>query len=142
MKQVINLGIAGLFAAALMVMLKLLLTQQPQLAPYHYPPFNLAGQEGLYKLGLYVAWGAAYGVAYGILLKPLVPGGIFGPFILGAVPTLMSALVLPMYHNLPAVRDFWTLTWLYAHWTFFALCLLFIAGGKGGGGKRRGGDDD
>jgi len=139
MKNIINAAIAGLISAALMVLAKLLLSQQPQLVAYHYPTFALAGQEGLYKLGLYCAWGAAYGVAYVLVLKMILPGGAFGPLFLGAVPTLVSALVLPMYHSLPAIKDPWILAWLYAHWTLYAVCLLFIAGGSKGSSKR--GDD-
>jgi hypothetical protein len=138
MKNMINAAVAGLFSAALMVLAKLLLSQQPQLVAYHYPAFSLAGPEGLRILGLYGAWGAAYGVAYVLVLKALVPGGLFGPLFLGAVPTLVSALVLPMYHGSPAVQGPWVLLWLYSHWTLYAICLLFILGGKKGG-KR---DDD
>ena len=138
MKNMINAAVAGLFSAALMVLAKLLLSQQPQLVAYHYPAFSLAGNEGLVKLGLYCAWGAGYGVAYVLILKALVPGGLFGPLFLGAVPTLVSALVLPMYHGQPAIKDPWVLLWLYLHWTLYAICLLFIVGGKKGG-KR---DDD
>ncbi len=138
MKNMTNAAVAGLFSAALMVLAKLLLTQQPQLLAYHYPAFSLAGQEGLFKLGLYSAWGAAYGVAYVLVLKALIPGGLFGPLVLGAVPTLVSALVLPLYHNQAATREPWVLLWLYAHWVLYAICLLFIVGGKKGG---RGSDD-
>ena len=138
MKNIINAAVAGLFSAALMVLAKLLLSQQPQLVAYHYPAFSLAGTDGLLKLGLYCAWGAAYGIAYVLVLKALVPGGLFGPLFLGAVPTLVSALVLPMYHGSPAVKEPWVLLWLYTHWTLYAICLLFIVGGKKGG-KR---DDD
>ncbi len=95
MKNMVNAAVAGLFSAALMVLAKILLSQQAALLPYHYPAFSLAGSEGLYKLGLYGAWGAAYGVAYVLVLKALVPGGLFGPLFLGAVPTLVAALVLP-----------------------------------------------
>ena len=91
MKNMINAAVAGLISAALMVLAKLLLSQQPPLAAYHYPAFSLVGQEGLFKLGLYTAWGAAYGLAYALVLKALIPGGLFGPLILGAVPTLVSA---------------------------------------------------
>jgi hypothetical protein len=138
MKNVTNAAVAGLISAALMVLAKLLLSQQAQLVAYHYPSFSLAGQEGLYKLGLYCAWGAGYGVAYGLVLKMILPGGLFGPLFLGAVPTLVSALVLPMYHNEPAIKEPWVLLWLFANWTLYAVCLLFILGGKKGG-KR---DDD
>jgi hypothetical protein len=136
MKNLIHFAVAGVIAAAIMVLFKLLLSQQPALAAYHYPAFDLAGQEGLKKLGTFAIFGAAYAVAYGMLLKALLPGGLlFGSLALGAVPTLVSALVLPMYHNQAAVRDPWVLCWLYAHWTIYSLCLVFIAGGKGGGKK-------
>ncbi|HXB96931.1 MAG TPA: hypothetical protein VNZ54_02695 [bacterium] len=136
MKNLIHFAVAGVIAAAIMVLLKLLLSQQPSLAAYHYPAFDLAGQEGLKKLGIFALFGAAYAVAYGLLLKALLPGGLlFGSLALGAVPTLVSALVLPMYHNEAAIRDPWTLLWLYVHWTVYSLCLVFIAGGKGGGKK-------
>jgi hypothetical protein len=138
MKNMTNSAVAGLISAALMVLAKLLLSQQPQLLAYHYPSFALAGQEGLYKLGLYCAWGAGYGLVYGLVLKMILPGGLFGPLFLGAVPTLVSALVLPMYHNEPAIREPWTLLWLFLNWTLYAIVLLFILGGKKGG-KR---DDD
>jgi hypothetical protein len=132
MKNIINAAVAGLISAALMVLAKLLLSQQPQLQAYHYPNFALIGQGGLFKLGLYCAWGAAYGVTYALVLKMLLPGGLFGPLFLGAVPTLVSALVLPMYHGQPAVKEPWVLVWLYLHWTLYAIVLLFIIGGKGG----------
>jgi hypothetical protein len=136
MKNLIHFAVAGVIAAAIMVLLKLLLSQQAVLVAYHYPPFELAGQEGLRKLGVFVLFGAAYAVAYGLLLKALLPGGLLlGSLALGAVPTLVSALVLPMYHNEAAIRDPWTLCWLYVHWTAYSLCLVFIAGGKGGGKK-------
>jgi hypothetical protein len=134
MKNITNAAVAGLISAALMVLAKLLLTQQPQLQAYHYPAFALSGKEGLFKLGLYCAWGAAYGVVYVLVLKMILPGGAFGPLFLGAVPTLVSALVLPMYHGQPAVKDPWILAWLYLHWTLYAVVLLFIVGGKGKGG--------
>ncbi len=79
MKNMTNAAVAGLISAALMVLAKLLLSQQPQLLAYHYPSFALAGQEGLYKLGLYCAWGAGYGLVYGLVLKMILPGGLFGP---------------------------------------------------------------
>lgn len=133
MKNITNAAVAGLISAALMVLAKLLLSQQPQLLAYHYPSFALAGQEGLFKLGLYCAWGAAYGVVYALVLKMILPGGLFGPLFLGAVPTLVSALVLPMYHGQPAVKEPWTLVWLYLHWSLYAVVLLFIVGGKKSG---------
>jgi hypothetical protein len=138
MKNITNAAVAGLISAALMVLAKLLLSQQPQLQAYHYPVFALVGKEGLFKLGLYCAWGAAYGVTYALVLKMILPGGLFGPLFLGAVPTLVSALVLPMYHGQPAVREPWVLVWLYLHWTLYAIVLLFIIGGKGG--SKRGDD--
>jgi hypothetical protein len=143
MKSVIHYAIAGAISVALMCMLKLLLTQQPVLmAQWHYPPFSLEGQAGLQKLAQFALWGAGYAVAYGLILKSLIPSGpILGPLALGAVPTLVAAMVLPLYYGNAALKEPWTLLWLYAHWTFYALCLLFIAGGKGGG-KRRGGDDE
>jgi hypothetical protein len=135
MKNITNAAVAGLISAALMVLAKLLLSQQPGLLAYHYPTFALAGQPGLFKLGLYCAWGAAYGVTYALVLKLILPGGLFGPLFLGAVPTLVSALVLPMYHGQPAVKEPWTLVWLYLHWTLFAIVLLFIVGGKKSGAR-------
>lgn len=141
MKSVIHFAVAGVIAAAMMVLLKLLLTQQAALAGYHYPAFDLAGQEGLRKLAQFAVYGAAYAVVWGLLLKALLPGGlILGPLALGAVPTLVSALVLPLYYGGAALREPWVLAWLYLHWVFYSLCLLFIAGGKGGG-KRSSNDD-
>jgi hypothetical protein len=132
MKSVIHYAIAGVIATALMAMAKLLLSQQAALTAWHYPAFSLEGQAGLQKLAQFAAWGAGYAVAYGLLLKSLLPGGvILGPLALGAIPTLVSALVLPLYYGQSALREPWTLLWLYAHWTIYALCLLFIAGGKG-----------
>jgi hypothetical protein len=140
MKNGLHLAIAGVIAAALMVLLKLLLTQQAVLVQtWHYPAFDLVGQEGLRRLAQFALFGAGYAVLYGLLLQAVLPGGfIIGSLCLGAVPTLVSALVLPLYHNQPAVREPWTLLWLFAHWVFYALCLIFIAGPKGGkgGGKR------
>lgn len=141
MKSVIHYAIAGVIATALMVMAKLLLTEQAGLAAWHYPAFSLEGQAGLRKLAQFAVWGAGYAVAYGLVLKPLLPTGpILGPLALGAIPTLVAALVLPLYYDQAALREPWTLLWLYAHWTIYALCLLFIAGGKGGA-SRRGNDD-
>ena len=142
MGKVIHFAVAGVIAAALMVLAKLLLAQQPQLLNYHYPAFELAGASGLQKLAMYAVYGAAYAVAYGLVLKALLPGSmLFGSLALGAVPTLVSALVIPMYHGQAALKDKWVLVWLYAHWVIYALVLLFIAGNKGGG-KRKGNDDD
>lgn len=143
MKSVIHYAIAGVISVALMCMLKLLLTQQPVLmAQWHYPGFSLDGQDGLRKLAQFSLWGAGYAAAYGLILRSLIPSGpILGPLALGAVPTLVAALVLPLYYGNAALKEPWTLLWLYAHWTFYALCLLFIAGGKGGG-KRRSSEDD
>ena len=138
MKNITNAAVAGLISAALMVLAKLLLSQQAILAEYHYRAFTLAGREGLVTLGWYCAWGAAYGVAYSMILKMILPGGLFGPLFLAAVPTLVSALVLPMYHGEPAVKEPWTLVWYYLHWTIYSVVLLFVLGGKSGG-KR---DDD
>jgi hypothetical protein len=136
MKSLVHYAVAGVIAAAMMVLVKLMLTQQAALAAYHYPGFELAGQEGLRKLATFALFGAAYAAAYGLLLKALIPGGIIlGSLALGAVPTLVSALVLPMYHGEAALKEPWTLAWLYIHWTIYALCLLFIAGGKAGGKK-------
>ena len=142
MKSVVHSAVAGVIAAAMMVLLKLLLTQQPVLVQaWHYPPFDLAGQEGLRKLAQFALFGAAYAAAWGLLLKALLPGGlILGPLALGAVPTLVSALVLPLYYGGAALREPWPLAWLYLHWVFYSLCLIFIAGGKGGG-KRSSSDD-
>lgn len=134
MKGIVNFLVAGVISAAMMVMLKLLLSQQAVLAAYHYPAFSLEGQDGLRKLGFFVAYGAAYGALYGMLLKALLPGGLLiGSLALGVVPALVAALFLPLYNDQPAVKEPWTLLWLYAHWTFYALCLLFIAGKKSSG---------
>ncbi len=142
MKSTVHFAVAGVIAAAMMVLLKLLLTQQPALAAYHYPAFDLAGQEGLRKLAQFALFGAGYAVAWGLLLKALLPGGlVLGPLALGAVPTLVSALVLPLYYGGAALKEPWTLAWLYLHWAFYALCLIFIAGSKGGGKRSSGGDD-
>jgi len=141
MKSIVHFAVAGVIAAAMMVLLKLLLTQQAALVAYHYPAFDLAGQEGLRKLAQFALFGAAYAAAWGLMLKALLPGGlILGPLALGAVPTLVSALVLPLYYGGAALKEPWTLIWLYAHWVFYALCLIFIAGGKSGG-KRSSNDD-
>lgn len=140
MKSLIHYAIAGVIAAAMMVLLKLMLSQQASLLAYHYPHLELQGQPGLRYLAIMGLYGAGYAVAYGLILRVILPSGlILGSFALAVVPTLVSALVLPMYHNLPAIRDPWTLVWGFAHWTFYSLCLLFIAGGKGGG--KKGGDD-
>lgn len=141
MKKLIDHAIAGVIAVALMAMAKLLLSQQAVLvAEWHYPPFSLQGQEGLRKLALFALWGAGYAAAWSLLLKSLLPGGpILGPLALGAIPTLVAALVLPLYYGGVALKEPWTLLWLYTHWTIWALCFLFIAGGKGGG--KRGGDE-
>jgi len=138
MKSVLHSAIAGVIAAAMMVLLKLLLSQQAVLLSYHYPLFDLAGQEGLRSLARIALFGAGYAVAYGLVLKALLPGGfIVGSLALGCVPTLVEALVLPLYRGQAAVKDPWTLLWLFAHWVFYALCLLFIAGGKGSKGGRK-----
>jgi hypothetical protein len=143
MKSILHFAIAGVIAAAMMVLLKLLLSQQAVLlATYHYPPFDLAGQEGLRRLARFAVFGAAYAVAFGLVLKVLLPGGlILGSLALGCVPTLVSALVLPLYRGLPALKEPWTLLWLFAHWTFYALCLLFITGGKASKGSKRDPED-
>jgi hypothetical protein len=143
MKSLAHYAIAGVIAAAMMVLLKLLLTQQPVLlSTYHYPPFDLSGQEGLHRLALYALYGAGYAVAYGLILKALLPGGlVFGGLALACVPVLVDALVLPLYHGLPAVKEPWVLAWGFAHWFFYALCLLFIAGGKGSKGGKKQQDD-
>jgi hypothetical protein len=142
-KGALHYAIAGVISVALMAMLKLMLSQQAVLvAQWHYPSFSLEGQAGLQKLAQFALWGAGYAVAYGLLLKSLIPGGmILGPLALGAVPTLVGALFLPLYYGQAALKEPWTLLWLYAHWSFYALCLLFIAGGRGGSGKRRSEED-
>lgn len=142
MKSVIHYAIAGVIAVALMAMFKLLLTQQAVLiAQWHYPAFSLQGQDGLRRLATFAIWGAGYAVAYNLLLKSLLPGGLLlGPLALGAIPTLVAALVLPLYYGGVALKEPWTLLWLYAHWCIWAACFLFIAGGKGKGSKR--GEDD
>jgi hypothetical protein len=143
MKTVLHYAIAGVIAAAMMVLLKLILSQQAVLATYHYQAFDLAGQQGLRELARYALFGAAYAVAYGLILKSLMPGGVVvGGLALGCVPTLVSALVLPMYHGMPAIKDPWILLWLFLHWVFYSLCLLFIAGGKGSKGSKKQKEDD
>lgn len=134
MRSIFNAAVAGVIAVALMIVAKLLLSQQAVLvAQWHYPPFHLQGQEGLQRLGTYALWAAAYGAVWQVLLRGLLPGGIlWGPLALGAVPTLVAALVLPLRAGGAAIRDPWTLLWLYAHWTLWAACFLFISGGKGG----------
>jgi hypothetical protein len=143
MKNILHFAIAGVIAVALMAMFKLLLSGQAVLvAQWHYPPFSLQGQDGLRKLATFAVWGAGYAVAYSLLLKSLLPGGfILGPLALGAIPTLVAALVLPLYYGGVALKEPWTLLWLYAHWSTWAACFLFIAGGKGKGAKRGGGDE-
>jgi hypothetical protein len=142
MRNLFNSAIAGVIAAALMVMAKLLLTQQPELLQHwHYPAFSLEGQDGLRRLAAFALWGAGYALAYNALLRSLLPGGIvLGPLSLGLVPTLVAALVLPLYHGTKAVSDLWVLFWLYAHWVLWAACFLFIVGGKGKGARKH--DED
>lgn len=142
MKNLLNSAIAGVIAAALMIMAKLLLTQQPELIRHwHYPAFSLEGQDGLRRLTAFALWGAGYALAYNALLRTLLPGGlILGPLSLGLVPTLVAALVMPLYYGSKAVSDLWVLLWLYAHWVIWAACLLFIAGGKGKA-ARQGGEE-
>ena len=134
MRTLINRAIAGAIAAGLMVLLKLLLTQQAALLAWHYPPFALNGQEGLRRLAEFAVWGAGYAVAWDLLLKALLPSGLLlGPLALGVIPTLVAALVLPLYYGGAALKDPWTLLWLYAHWCLWAAFFLFIGGGKGKG---------
>ncbi len=144
MKKTLDYAIAGVIAAALMVMLKLLLSQQAGLGAYHYPGFALAGEEGLRRLAVFVIYGAGYGLLYGMVLRSLLPSGLLlGPLSMGCVPFLISALVLPLYHGQKALSEPWDLLWLYAQWTFYSLCLLWIIGRGGkGGGKSRSSDDD
>jgi hypothetical protein len=140
MKTAIHGAVGGAIAAAMMELLKLLLSQQTVLLlHYHYPPFDLVGQQGLMSLGIVTLFGAGYGVIYGLLLQSLLPGGfILGPLALGCVPTLVDALVLPLRQGQAAVKDPWALLWLYAHWVFYSLCLIFIVGSKKpAGGKKR-----
>lgn len=136
MKTLINRAVAGAIAAGLMVLLKLLLSQQAALHAWHYPAFELAGQDGLRRLAEYAVWGAGYALLWDLLLKALLPSGLLlGPLALGAVPTLVAALVMPLYYGGAALKEPWTLLWLYAHWSLWALFFLFI-GGKGGAKKK------
>jgi len=140
MKTAIHCAVGGAIAAAMMELLKLLLSQQTVLLlHYHYPTFDLVGQQGLMSLASVTLFGAGYGVIYGLLLQALLPGGfILGPLALGCVPTLIDALVLPLRQGQAAVKDPWALLWLYAHWVFYSLCLIFIVGKKKpAGGKKR-----
>jgi hypothetical protein len=139
MKSFIHPAVGGAIAAAMMELLKLLLSQQAALVlHYHYPPFDLVGQEGLTSLARTVLFGAGYGVAYGLLLQALLPGGfIVGALALGCVPTLVDALVLPLRQGQGALKDPWTLLWLFAHWVFYSLCLIFIVGSKKPAAKKR-----
>jgi len=139
MKSIVHLAIGGVIAAAMMVLLKLLLSQQAVLvAQYHYPVFDLVGQNGLTRLVRIVIFGAAYGVAYGLILQAILPGGLLiGSLALGCVPTLVEALVLPLRDGQAAVKDPWILLWMFAHWVFYALVLIFIVGSKSPkGGKK------
>jgi hypothetical protein len=145
MKTIVHSAIGGVIAAAIMVVLRLLLSQQAALVgQYHYPVFDLVGQEGLARLMTIAAFGAAYGAAYGLLLKDILPGGfIIGPLAFGCVPTLVDALVVPLRAGSGAIKDPWILLWMYAHWVFFSLCLIFIVGSKGSkGGKKRSAEED
>jgi hypothetical protein len=145
MKNILHYAVGGAIAAAMMVLLKLLLTQQPALVMhYHYPPYELVGQDGLMRLARVALFGAGYGAAYGLLLQALLPGGIIvGSLALGCVPTLVEALVLPLREGHAAIKDPWTLLWMFAHWVFYALCLIFIVGAKKGskGGGKKAQDD-
>lgn len=144
MKKTLDQAIAGVIAVALMVMLKILLSQQAALGAYHYPAFALAGEQGLRHLAEFAMYGAAYGVLYGTVLRGLLPSGlILGPLSMACVPFLISALVLPLYRGNKALSEPWDLLWLYAHWAFYSLCLLWIIGRGGkGGGKSKSSEDD
>lgn len=139
MKTIVHFSIAGVIAAALMVLLKLLLSQQAVLVgTYHYPPFDLVGQAGLESLARILLFGAAYGVLFGLLLKDILPGGlVLRPLALACVPTLVDALVLPLRAGRPAIKEPWVLLWIFAHWTFYSLVLSFFAGGKGSKAQAR-----
>ncbi len=135
MKNLVHFAVAGVIAAALMALLKVVLTQQGDLVlRWHYPAFELVGASGLDRLLTLLLFGAAYGLLYGLLLKDLLPSGhLVRALCLGCVPTLVDALVLPLRRGQGALRDPWELLWLFAHWTFYALCLTFFVGTKGAG---------
>ncbi len=140
MKQIVHHALAGVIAAAVMVLLKLVLSRQAVLVQdYHYPVFDLVGAWGLTELLRILLFGAGYGVLYGLLLKDLLPGGyVLRSLGLACVPTLVDALVLPLRSGRPAIREPWALLWLFVHWTAYALVLLFFAGsGKGAKGGSR-----
>lgn len=134
MKTIVHYAVGGVIAAALTALLKLVLSRQGVLIhQWHYPEFDLAGSAGFAALLRLLLFGAAYGVLFGLLLKDILPGSaIVKALALACVPTLVDALVLPLRAGGPALRDPWTLLWLFAHWAFYSLVLLFFSGGAKG----------
>ncbi|MGH7442976.1 MAG: hypothetical protein ACREKE_09920 [bacterium] len=143
MKTIVHYAVGGVIAAALMVLLKLVLSQQAVLvAHWHYTVFDLAGTSGFEELMRILLFGAGYGILFGLLLKDLLPGTtVVRALALACVPTLVDALVLPLHSGHSALRAPWPLLWLYAHWTFYALVLLFFSGSKGPKGASKRAED-
>lgn len=124
--------VTGILAAVIMTVAKVGLSRAD--LP-HYPAFMLAGQEGLKSLGINLGIGGAFGLLYGLVVRPVLPSSrLIAAFIYSLVPFTFFAMAWPMYQNQPMESEPWKLLYMETHLFIYSLALVFL--GKSAGGSK------
>jgi hypothetical protein len=132
MGKALNLAVLGLIAAGLMLVAKVGLMR---LNLPHYPGVDLSGHEGLKTLAINFGLGACFALAFGFLVRPVLPSGLFmAALVFSIVPFIFFAMVLPMWRGGAMMSDTWQLLYMELHLYIFSLALVLL--GKGGGGSK------
>jgi hypothetical protein len=132
MNKAVNYAVCGLMAAGLMIVAKLGLMH---LSLPHYPGFYLSGQEGLKELGISLAYGALFGLLWGLVVRGILPSGIFmAALVFSLLPFLVDVLALPLWRGGSVDTEPWYILYNELHFYIYSLGLLFFgrqSGGKG-----------
>ena len=132
MGKVVNLVVLGLIAAGLMIVARVGITR---LGLPHYSGIELSGHAGLVTLARGLGFGALFAVAYGYVVKSVLPSGlIYAALVFSIVPFIVFSMALPMWQGGAMVNDTWDLLYIEMHWFIFSLALVLL--GKSGGGSK------
>ncbi|MES2201758.1 MAG: hypothetical protein V4498_05860 [candidate division FCPU426 bacterium] len=130
MNKLINYAVCGALAAGLMLVARLGLMH---LNLPNYPALALSGQAGFHTLLWALGEGAIYGLAWGLLVRGVLPAGILaGALVFSLVPFLVNVLALPLWHGESVNSEPWPLAYKALHYFIFSLGLVFLGRQAGG----------
>ena len=128
MGKIVNLVVLGIIAAGLMLVAELGLTRLnlPQ-----YPGLYLTGSAGLRQLAVQFGLGALFAVAYGLLIKPILPSAVLpAALVFSLLPFICLTMVWPLYKGGAVESGSFRL--LYTELSLFIYSLALILLGRNG----------